>query len=91
MRHCLCNNCNHPCAHLCKTKKPKGKKTYMSHMCHFSQKPHARLCCGGEELLYALNPKHFELLTRDNQFYKRPAKSLNLNLNWNLKKVLPLF
>ena len=80
MRHCLCNNCNHPCAHLCRTKKPKGKKSYMSHMCHFSQKPHARMCCGGEELLYALNPKHFDLLTRDQQFYKRPAK--NSNFSW---------
>lgn len=63
MNHCLCTNCNHPCAHLCKTKKPKGRKTDMAHMCHFSQKPHNKLCCGGEELLYHLaNNDPFSML-----------------------------
>ena len=56
MEHCLCQNCNHPCAHLCKTAKPKGKKgkkdVKIAHMCHFSHKPHGKLCCGGEDLLY---------------------------------------
>ncbi|KAI1285259.1 hypothetical protein HDE_11907 [Halotydeus destructor] len=52
MDHCLCNNCNHPCAHLCKTAKPKGKKDDVAHMCHFSHKPHNKLCCGGEDLLF---------------------------------------
>lgn len=56
MEHCLCHNCNHPCAHLCKTARPKGKKgkkdVKIAHMCHFSHKPHGKLCCGGEDLLY---------------------------------------
>lgn len=56
MEHCLCHNCNHPCAHLCKTAKSKGRKgkkdVKIAHMCHFSHKPHGKLCCGGEDLLY---------------------------------------
>lgn len=56
MEHCLCHNCNHPCAHLCKTRQSKGKKgrkdVKIAHMCHFSHKPHGVLCCGGEDLLY---------------------------------------
>jgi len=50
MQHCLCNSCNHPCAHLCKTKNVKGSKKERAHMCHFSQKPHNKMCCGGEDL-----------------------------------------
>lgn len=55
-RHCQCHSCNHPCAHICKTRKPKGKKwtDEMAHMCHFSSKPHAQMCCGGEDLPSAL-------------------------------------
>lgn len=34
----------------------------MAHMCHFSQKPHNKLCCGGEELLYSLGNHPMELL-----------------------------
>lgn len=56
MEHCLCHNCNHPCAHLCKTRPAKGRKgkkdVKIAHMCHFSHKPHGKLCCGGEDLLY---------------------------------------
>jgi hypothetical protein len=55
MEHCLCNNCNHPCAHLCRTQNAKGnKKKQRAHMCHFSQKPHNKLCCGGEDLRYLI-------------------------------------
>lgn len=28
----------------------------MAHMCHFSSKPHAKLCCGGEDLPCAMHP-----------------------------------
>ena len=56
MKHCLCHNCNHPCAHLCQTHKSQkgsGKKGRdVAHMCHFSHKPHGKLCCGGEDLIY---------------------------------------
>ncbi|RWS31792.1 CAP-GLY domain containing linker-like protein 5, partial [Leptotrombidium deliense] len=62
MNHCLCNNCNHPCAHLCHTRKAKGKKEDVAHMCHFSHKPHNKMCCGGEDLIYGLNRKPFGLL-----------------------------
>lgn len=68
MDHCLCNNCNHPCAHLCKTTKSVKRKAprlgkhgkavddshHIAHLCHFSHKPHGdgKLCCGGDELFY---------------------------------------
>ena len=57
-RHCQCASCNHPCAHICKTRKPKGKRWTedMAHMCHFSSKPHAHMCCGGEDLPSAAQP-----------------------------------
>ena len=62
--HCQCPSCNHPCAHLCKTTKPKGRtrlddlagRPGLAHMCHFSSKPHAKMCCGGEDLPCATKP-----------------------------------
>lgn len=72
-RHCQCHSCNHPCAHICKTRKPKGKRwtDEMAHMCHFSSKPHAHMCCGGEDLPSAAQPimepgiswKHSEVIS----------------------------
>ncbi|OTF76967.1 hypothetical protein BLA29_013424, partial [Euroglyphus maynei] len=72
-RHCQCHSCNHPCAHICKTRKPKGKRWTedMAHMCHFSSKPHANMCCGGEDLATAFEPikepgaswRHSEVIT----------------------------
>ena len=63
-RHCQCPSCNHPCAHICKTTKPKGRtrvddlvgRPGLAHMCHFSSKPHAKMCCGGEDLACATKP-----------------------------------
>lgn len=63
-RHCQCPSCNHPCAHICKTTKPKGRtrvddlvgRPGLAHMCHFSSKPHAKMCCGGEDLPCATKP-----------------------------------
>ncbi|XP_054164522.1 uncharacterized protein LOC128962193 isoform X2 [Oppia nitens] len=60
LKHCQCSSCNHPCAHLCQTSRPKGKPKWMdpgtAHMCHFSSKPHSKMCCGGEDLPSANKP-----------------------------------
>ncbi len=55
-KHCQCPSCNHPCAHICKTRRPKGSRHEMAHMCHFSSKPHNKMCCGGEDLPCAFKP-----------------------------------
>ncbi|KPM07917.1 hypothetical protein QR98_0064290 [Sarcoptes scabiei] len=83
-RHCQCHSCNHPCAHICKTRKPKGKRWTedMAHMCHFSSKPHATMCCGGEDLPAAMQPlkepgtswKHSEVIS---SFQTVPAEILH--------------